>query len=350
MSASDTFDVVFIGAGHNALIAATYLAKAGRRVCLLDQGDSPGGWLRTEELTLPGFLHDTFSALHPIFVGGPVFSELGNALGKHGLEYGQGNVSTGASFPDGRSAVVHTVPEAFSAELDRLGERQAWTRFMAEVAPQLNSLLPLLAMDLASPEATATLNQLRRETCAALPFTTLLSTSGLDLLDKWFRSEELVMTWLPWLLHIGVGPRDAGGALWSVILMAALVAGNPTPVGGSGRLAEALTKLVLAHGGQIRTNIEVDSVVIIDGRATGGVTTTGEHLTAKHAVIASTTPDQLYGRLLRDASGISAATREQARRYQYRRGCLQIGLALSSRPHFIHNPLHSVGRLHLSLR
>jgi phytoene dehydrogenase-like protein len=347
MTASDAFDIVFIGAGHNALVAASYLAKAGRSVCLLDQGDSPGGWVRTEELTLPGFLHDTFSALHPIFVGGPVFSELGNDLGKHGLEYVQGNVSTGASFPDGRSAVVHTDPEAFGAELDRLGQRHEWTRLMAEVAPQLNSLLPLLAMNLASPEATATLNQLRRETCAPLPFTTLLSTSGMDLLGDWFSSEELVMAWLPWLLHIGLGPRDAGGALWSVILMAALGAGNPTPVGGSGRLAEALTELVLAHGGQIRTNVEVDSVLVTDGRATGVVTITGQRLTAKHAVIASTTPDQLYGRLLRDASGISAATREQARRYRYRRGCLQISLALSSRPRFLDTRLDGGGAINL---
>ena len=80
MTASTTFDVVFVGAGHNALIAASYLAKEGRSVCLLDQRAEPGGWIRSEELTLPGFIHDTFSALHPIFVGGPVFAELGTEL------------------------------------------------------------------------------------------------------------------------------------------------------------------------------------------------------------------------------------------------------------------------------
>src|ERR1700754_4260132 len=114
MTTSTTFDVVFVGAGHNALIAATYLAKEGRSVCLLDRAAVPGGFVRSEELTLPGFIHDTFSALHPIFVSGPVFAELGTELASHGLEYVQGEITTGASFPDGRSSVISTDPNTFS--------------------------------------------------------------------------------------------------------------------------------------------------------------------------------------------------------------------------------------------
>ena len=164
MTASSTFDVIFVGAGHNALIAASYLVKEGRSVCLLDQHSTPGGWVRSEELTLPGFVHDTFSALHPIFVGGPVFAELGTELAEHGLRYVQGQTSTGASFPDGRSAVIETDPDALGAELDRLGERHAWTQLMTDVSPHLDSLGPLLGMDLASPEATGLLKSLGRDT------------------------------------------------------------------------------------------------------------------------------------------------------------------------------------------
>src|SRR5262249_44705558 len=158
---------------------------------------------------------------------------------------------------------------------------------MAEVAPQLNSLLPLLSMDLDSPEASGLLFELRRDTGAALPFATLLSTCGLDLLGEWFRCEEMVMAWLPWLLHIGLGPRDAAGARWPVTLMAPLVGGTPAPVGGSGQLAVALDRLVRAHGGQIRTGVDVDAVVTTGGRASGVRTSEGEHLTARQAVIAT---------------------------------------------------------------
>jgi phytoene dehydrogenase-like protein len=130
---TNAFDYVFVGAGHNALIAASYLVKEGHSVCLLDQRPAPGGWVHSEELTLPGFVHDTFSAGHPLFVAGPVFAELGSELGEYGLRYVQGEVSTGASFPDGRSLVIETDPEALAAELSRLGELDAWTQLMADV-------------------------------------------------------------------------------------------------------------------------------------------------------------------------------------------------------------------------
>jgi phytoene dehydrogenase-like protein len=347
MTSSTAFDVIFVGAGHNALIAAGYLAKEGRSVCLLDQSSTPGGWVRSEELTLPGFVHDSFSALHPIFVGGPVFAELGDELADHGLRYVQGEVSTGASFPDGRSAVIGTDPDALAAELDRLRERHAWTQLMADASPHLDSLLPLLGMNLDSPEATGLLKALHRDTGSALPFTSLLAGSGRDLLGDRFCSEELIMAWLPWLLHVGLGPHDAGGALWSVLLMATLVAGNPAPVGGSGRLAEALTALVSAHGAEIRTGVDVDTVLTDGGRATGVETTDGERFTATQAVIASTTPDQLYGRLLRDAPGIPESTRAQASRYRYRRGCFQINLALSARPRFADSRLDGGGGINV---
>lgn len=74
-------DVVFVGAGHNALVAAAYLLEADRSVTLLEQMERPGGWVRTEELGAPGFLHDRWSSLHPAFVGGPAWAELGPGPG-----------------------------------------------------------------------------------------------------------------------------------------------------------------------------------------------------------------------------------------------------------------------------
>jgi phytoene dehydrogenase-like protein len=143
-----TFDVVFVGAGHNALIAAAYLAKAGRSVALLERASVAGGFVRTEELTLPGFLHDTYSAVHPTLVGGPVWAELGDELAELGLRYLQGEVSSGASLSDGRSLVIPTDPGGLGAELERLGEREAWTGLLADLAPNLDSIMMLFGMDL----------------------------------------------------------------------------------------------------------------------------------------------------------------------------------------------------------
>ena len=128
--------------------------------------------------------------------------------------------------------------------------------------------------------------------------------------------------------------------------MALLGAGNPAPVGGSGRLTDALVALVTGHGGELRTGVEVDAVLVEGGRATGVRTTAGERL-AGRAVVASSTPDRLYGHLLRDAAGVPDGVRDQARRYRYRRGCLQINLALSARPTFADTRLDGGGAINL---
>ncbi|MFC0110443.1 phytoene desaturase family protein [Kibdelosporangium aridum] len=342
-----SFDVVFIGAGHNALVAAAYLAKAGRSVCLLEHGDRPGGLVRSEELTLPGFVHDTYSALHPVLVGSPVFAELGTELGKHGLRYVQGGTATAMSFPDGRTAVMPTDPDALSAELDRLGERDAWNRLFADLSGHLELVMPLLSMDLTTPQADGLMQALNQDTGAALPFATLISGTGYDLITERFATEEFRMTLLPWLLHLGLSPHDAGSAFWAALLPVLLPGGNPQPVGGSGKLAEALTSLVSSYGGEIRTDVRVDAVLTSDGRAVGVRTADGEAVTATQAVVASTSPEALYGHLLRDAPGVTDAVRSQARRYSYRRGCLQINLALSARPRFSDSRLDQGGALHL---
>ncbi len=70
------YDAVLVGSGINSLACAALLARGGRRVCVLERNDWLGGAVKTEELTRPGFLHDTFSAWHPLWVGGSAHAEL----------------------------------------------------------------------------------------------------------------------------------------------------------------------------------------------------------------------------------------------------------------------------------
>src|SRR5262245_53548732 len=101
-----TVDVVVVGSGHNALVTAAYLARAGRSVLILEKNDRPGGLVRTEELTLPGFKHDVYSAAHPLFTTGPAYAELGPELSECGLRYLNTDLPTGVSFADGRTGVL----------------------------------------------------------------------------------------------------------------------------------------------------------------------------------------------------------------------------------------------------
>jgi phytoene dehydrogenase-like protein len=341
-------DIVFVGAGHNALVAAAYLLDAGRSVCLLDRMTEPGGWVRTEELGAPGFLHDRWSALHPAFVGGPVWAEMGSDLSRHGLEYVTAPLATGSSLPDGRAAVAPVDPQAFMEELDRLGESAGWNDLFAAIGPHLQPLLSLLGSGLDGAEAEATLAALisgSRE--SALPFGQLLTGSAVGLVNDYFRTEEFRSLAAPWPLHLGAGPEDPASALWAAFALAALAAGNPTPVGGSGRLADALVALVTERGGDMFCDVDVDEIVVRNGRAVGIRTTDGATIKAGEAVIVSATPGQLYGRLLRDSPGIHTGVRTQASAYRYRRGCFQLNLALSARPRFRDSRLDAGGGINV---
>jgi phytoene dehydrogenase-like protein len=353
-------DVVIVGAGHNALVAAAYLLEAGHSVVLLEQMARPGGWVRTVELGAPGFYHDRWSALHPGFVAGPAWAELGPELRRHGLEYVTAPLATGSSMPGGRTAVLPVDPQDFAAELERLGETAGWNGLFTAVGPQLPVLLELLGAGLDGPEPHATLDRVLADSRdSVVPFGQLLAGDAIDLVRRHFVTEELRMLAAPWPLHFGVGPQDPASSLWAVLSLALLAGGCPAPIGGSGRLADALTGLVTDRGGDVVCGVDVDEVLVRDGRAAAVRSVGGATVTADEAVIVSVTPDQLYGRLLRGAAGVPAGVRAQAARYRFKRGCFQLNLALTARPRFAdprldaggaHNLGRGVGELVTSVR
>jgi phytoene dehydrogenase-like protein len=101
-------DVIVVGSGINGLVAAAELAQAGWSVILVERDTKIGGFIASEERTLPGYLHDTFSSWHPLFVTGPAYAALGEMLHRHGLEYrNSDNWVTASVAEDGRVTLVH---------------------------------------------------------------------------------------------------------------------------------------------------------------------------------------------------------------------------------------------------
>src|SRR6266568_3796607 len=98
---TERYDIVIAGAGHNSLITAAYLAKAGFSCLVLEARPVVGGNTMTEELTLPGFLHDTCSTTHAIFMQSPIWSNQELPLAEYGLEYIQADPVSHVVFPDG---------------------------------------------------------------------------------------------------------------------------------------------------------------------------------------------------------------------------------------------------------
>jgi phytoene dehydrogenase-like protein len=130
----DSYDVVVAGAGHNSLIAAAYLAKAGLRCLILEGRSVIGGDTATEELTLPGFLHDSCSTAHNLLQASPTLRDNELGLDRYGLEYIRPDPVLHVPFPDGTSITMWRDLEATAAELARFSTADAasYRRMMAE--------------------------------------------------------------------------------------------------------------------------------------------------------------------------------------------------------------------------
>jgi phytoene dehydrogenase-like protein len=330
-----SYDAVIVGSGINSLAAAALLARGGWSVCVLERNDYLGGAIKTAEITEPGYLHDLFSAWHPLWVGGAAHAQLGDELAARGLEYLNTELPTATLFPDGGSAFLLRSADANAAEFDRHaeGDGAAWQRALAEFFPNADLAFGVLGTELWSGAgASLGLQAYRRLGRRGLvEFTGSLLTSARDWLTQTFASERLHGLIAPWVLHTGLGPDDAAsGYMAGVIAVAVQEGGMPIPRGGGARLVDALERLVRVHGGVLETEHDVEEIVVSGGRATG-VRVAGESIRARRAVLANVTPTQLYGRLL-PGGAVPAATAEKAQRFRFGRADMQIHYALSEPP------------------
>jgi phytoene dehydrogenase-like protein len=323
------YDAVIVGSGINSLACGALLARAGWRVCVLERNDWLGGAIKTEELTEPGFLHDVFSAWHPLWVGGAAHAELGPELAARGLEYLNTDLPTATVFPDGGAAFLLRTAEGNAGELG-----PEWPGVLERFFPNADLAFGVLGTELWSPAGLAlglkAIRRLGRPGAAAF-LGEVLQTSR-DWLEQTFASPRAHGVLAPWVLHTGLGPDQAtSGFMTQVIAVAVQEGGMPVPRGGGARLADALVRLIRDRGGVCETGRDVERVLVRSGRALGVSLAGGETFTAERAVIANVTPTQLYERLL-DEGDAPAPVREGARAFRYGRAEMQIHFALSEPP------------------
>jgi phytoene dehydrogenase-like protein len=323
------YDAVIVGSGVNSLACGALLARGGWRVCVLERNDWFGGAIKTEELTEPGFLHDTFSAWHPLWVGGGAHAELGDELAARGLEYLNTELPTATAFPDGGSAFLLRTAEANTQELG-----PEWPGVLERFFPNADFAFGILGTELWSPAGLAfgarAVRRLGRAGAAA--FLGEVLQSSRDWLETTFASERAHGVLAPWVLHTGLGPDQAtSGFMTQVIAVAVQEGGMPVPRGGGAKLAEALVQLIRDRGGVCETDRDVERVLVRSGRAVGVRLTDGETIEAEQAVVASVTPTQLHERLLADTD-VPGPIAEGARRFRYGRSEMQIHYALSEPP------------------
>lgn len=346
-SDSRVHDAVIVGSGMNSLVCAALLARAGRRVLLLEREDRLGGCIRTDELTLPGFRHDTLSTAHPLFMVGPAYAALGKALHDAGLAYCNTDEPTGVLLPDGRHLVLSTSRER---NLQRLGpDGPAFAAALSEVGAQAPLLFSLLGNELwrlgtAKVLAGAAWKQGPHALAGFLGDALVPARAWLA---QSFASDLPGALLAPWVLHCGLGPDAPPSALMARVVAFTLEqVGMPVVQGGSANIVRAFETLISEAGGSWQTGVDVERVIVERGRAVGVRLAGGREIRAGE-VICNVTPTQLYGRLL-DPKLLPPEVLRQSKGWRYGKGNMQIHLALSEAPRWPSAELARVGYLHLS--
>ncbi|MBC9732608.1 phytoene desaturase family protein [Nocardioides marmotae] len=271
-------EVVVVGAGHNSLVAAAYLARAGLDVLVLEAEEAVGGNTRTEELTLPGFAHDSCSSAHVLIQNNPLIrdDELG-LLSDHGLEYVATDPAVVLPQADGELLVMHRDLSATAAELARWSSADArafeqmigaWRGGLAAAHGRWSSGLPQ-----PDDETTRSYRALRRR-------------SGWEVVHETF-SHPVTRSFMLWLAMATIqDPRRPGtGFLPSSLAAGRLDAGWTTPVGGSQALPDALVRVITGRGGRVVCGTPVVGVLTDGDRATGVRLASGATVRASRAVV-----------------------------------------------------------------
>lgn len=331
-------DYVVIGSGINSLVAAAELARSGASVVLLEEHDKLGGFIDSGELTVPGFIHDTFSSWHPLFMAGAAYAELGRELHVRGLRYKNTEdagipwvcASTGTDATGTTTTVLAARdPEATARAFKHDSDREAYARLLADFGDQAPVVFGALGSEMNLPSAAKLgFKMVRMGLSKAQQLARQGLMSGRNLTRSSFTGTEVDQLWAPWLLHAGIGPEQASGGVMLPVMAASMHQfGLPVVQGGAARFVAAFEALLTDHAVVIRKATRAEGVVVSGGRATA-VRTVNETITARKGVLASVSVPQLYTELL-DGPVVPERTRREVRAHQPGRAAMQIHVALS---------------------
>lgn len=277
---AERFDFVVAGAGHNSLVCAAYLAKGGYRVLVLEGRAAIGGGCKTEEICLKGFRQDVFSTAHIGIQFNPLLRNNELNLRDYGLEYLHPDPVTHVPFLDGASITLWRDPERTSASIAALSAADAKT--FRKLFQQRRELVAAPASERArAPEAWF--------------WDRIALMSGYDAVRSLFESDYVRAANLACGRIKGPPGSDPGTGIQALSLVDTVLAGRPTPKGGSGMLTVALARVLEKHKAVILTNKSVVRLMLEKGRCKGVECSDGSRYRADQAVISAIHVKQLVG-------------------------------------------------------
>ncbi|MCI4352263.1 MAG: NAD(P)/FAD-dependent oxidoreductase [Thermoplasmata archaeon] len=328
--------MIVVGGGHNGLVAANYLGRAGARVLVLERRRVVGGAAITEE-TWPGFKINTFA-----YVAGLLRQEIVDDLqlplyGYRTILY---DPQYWMPFPNGRALKLWVDTDRAAAEVAKFSvkDARAYPKYVEYWDHVLELLEPLM---LAPPAPLAEMFQLFSTPETETLVRDLFLRSAKDLLDEWFESDEVKAVLVPnavigtmcgpstpgtayVLAHHNVGNLDGHKQVWGF------------SVGGMGGITQALARAAVANGVQIRTGVAVKNFLVQRGRVTGVETSTGETISAK--IVASNADARTTFLKLTPPGSLPAEFEKGVRQIRSRGAALKFNAALSALPEFTAEP------------
>lgn len=309
-------DAVIVGAGPNGLAAAVTLARAGLHVRVLERRDQIGGGLSSAELTLPGFVHDVGSAIHPLGFASPALRDW--PLHAFGLTWVRPGAPFGHVLPDGTGVVVERDLDETARSFGRDGA--AWHALFGPLVAHWRGLLD----DVLRP-----LPRLPRHPLTLAQFG-IRGVPPATLSARLLRTPEARAAWAGLAAHANLPLSTPGsGAAALVLGTLAHAAHWPFPRGGAQALADALAAYLRFLGGEIETGVEVRS---------------SRDLPAARAVLVDSSPGVLLDLL---GNRVTPGYRAWLRRYRYGPGLLKLDYALGGPVPWRDPSLRRAGTVHL---
>jgi phytoene dehydrogenase-like protein len=283
-----TADVVVAGAGHNSLITAAYLSRAGHRCLVLDARPVAGGGVASEELLLPGFRLDSCSTGHTLIQTNPLLAsdELG-LISELGLTYLAPDPVAHVVFPDGESLTMWLDLERTCEEFGRFSraDAEAYRRLLAEY----DAVKDVFNRQRFTPVGLGpSFDEMLEGRDGASRWRRRAAMSAWDIVIHEFQSRHVrsFMLWMAFQTGQPVGSAGSAALAYSIVFGRQRRSWT-LPQGGSGELSQALVEVIEQAGGQVLCDRRVVELVLEDGRCVGVQTEGGERHLAAEAVLST---------------------------------------------------------------
>ena len=289
------YDAIIIGAGHNGLTCACYLARAGLKVLVLEQYHTVGGMTVTEEETLPGFWSDIHASGYQLANLSPVPNEL-SLLDRYELI--ESEIPFSQAFPNGDLISVHRDIEKTVAEITPYSPKDAntWRVLMHQFLAQKDAITAAM---FSSPPSFPAAAAKFASSPAGMEAYRFSMQSVRSWADQTLEAEATKTLFGSFATFLGASPDDAGGAELGWLFASVLQnAGNNLVKGGMHRVTLALAEDLRAHGGEIRTNALVEKIVGDANRATAVRLANGDEILATEVIVSNIDPGHLITDLL----------------------------------------------------